>query len=142
MAITRSRPAGASDPDLMMLERLVPQLCGASPLAAVGMVASLSMRQRAHLAVFCYARVHLRPVGVAIAATCSLDALLRAAPSDACAHALHEGIQAEAEAVKLSYRRPVTLATSAGSAPRQLVPDLADDEAGDRLPAESAAGNV
>lgn len=148
IAPIRLGPAGASDPDLMMLDGLVPQLCGASPLAAVAIVAALSMRQRAHLAISCYARVHLRPVGIAIAATCSLPALLRAAPSDACAHAIHAASQdpaPEPAKPQSAYRRPVTLATSASGswAPGRLFPDVIDDEEDDEQPVcETPAASV
>jgi hypothetical protein len=42
-------------------------------------LASLPASQRVNLAVFCYGRAHLREIGIAIAATCEHEALVRKA---------------------------------------------------------------
>ena len=46
---------------------------------AVEIVSTLPEVQRARLAEFCYARTHLRELGLSIATTCSEDALVAAA---------------------------------------------------------------
>jgi len=51
-------------------------------------VAALPARERASLAVFCYSRGHLHQIGVAVAATCDLNSLMQAAPSNAAGNML------------------------------------------------------
>jgi len=60
-------------------ESLFKELSRASAPNAVEIAAGLPEDQRARLAVFCYRKRHLHPLGLRIASTCSLDALLRAA---------------------------------------------------------------
>lgn len=55
------------------------QLYRADPRSAAGMVECLSERQRIELAVFCYGRVHLRPLAMSIAANCDATKLVRKA---------------------------------------------------------------
>lgn len=119
---------GAHEPDLVLIGDMLPRLCGASLEDAVRIASTLSARQRAHLAVFCYGRVHLRALAVAIAKTCPLPALLSAAPSDACGRAIHEATRACAEAVKPPFRRPVTLATASSVRMFAPVGEQPDDD--------------
>ena len=42
-------------------------------------LATLPVNQRVHLAVFCYGRAHLRELGLAVAATCEYEPLVRIA---------------------------------------------------------------
>jgi hypothetical protein len=51
-----------------------------------GIVAPLSARERAGLAMFCYSRAHLHEIAFAVAATCDQYALMQAAPSNAAGH--------------------------------------------------------
>lgn len=131
MPIARQRMTvkGAVETELQAADML-PRLCGVGAKDAVGIAAALPERQRAHLAVFCYGRVHLRELAIAIAKTCSLPALLSAAPSDACGRAIYEATQAVAEPAKPAnpFRRPVTLATAASSGTAQLFARLMDED--------------
>ena len=56
-------------------EEMFRQICRASPDEARHLSMSLTMSARAQLAVFCYARTHLRDRGRAIAAACTEVAL-------------------------------------------------------------------
>ena len=56
-------------------EQMFGQICRASPDQARLLSMELPMSERAHLAVFCYARTHLRDRGRAIAAACTEVAL-------------------------------------------------------------------
>ena len=56
-------------------EQMFGQICRASPDQAQLLSMELPMSERAHLAVFCYARTHLRDRGRAIAAACTEVAL-------------------------------------------------------------------
>ena len=56
-------------------EQMFGQICRASPEQARLLSMELPMSERAHLAVFCNARTHLRDRGRAIATTCTEIAL-------------------------------------------------------------------
>jgi hypothetical protein len=60
----------------------IPALVGRlhdAPMRSVApLVSSLSEGYRASLAIFCYSRAHLHEVGLAIAATCTMEALVLA----------------------------------------------------------------
>jgi hypothetical protein len=58
---------------------LIGQLYRASARTIHELVSHLSAEDRGDLAAFCYARAHLRGIGVAVAATCSLQTLMDAA---------------------------------------------------------------
>ena len=67
-------PTSAND-ILPVSEEMFGQICRASPDQAQLLSMCLPMSARAQLAVFCYARTHLRDRGRAIAAACSEVAL-------------------------------------------------------------------
>jgi hypothetical protein len=96
-------------------------------------VAPLTPAQRASLAVFCYSRGHLNSIGLAIAATCELNTLLQAAPSNACGQAIfaqsRERPKVEGRRTSGSRAR-ITLARSASgnSALAALIANLAHEE--------------
>jgi hypothetical protein len=145
MATARPRVTitGGHEPELAFLDQLVPQLCGLAVSDALRRASVLSARQRAHLAVFCYGRLHLRELALALASTCPLPVLLGAAPSDACGRAIYEATRgAEEPAGPLpTSRRPVTLASAASSAALfQLATDELEDDA-PLLQADRAAGD-
>src|SRR5208282_1629385 len=58
-------------------DELLGELCRANDLFVPGFVYSLPPDTRASLALFCYRRGHLRSMGLAIAASCSEDDLMR-----------------------------------------------------------------
>ena len=53
------------------------QLYRVEPSSAARMLDDLSDGQRIELAFFCYGRAHLRPLGMAIAASCDAEKLTR-----------------------------------------------------------------
>ena len=57
------------------------RLYGAATHSVAEIVADLTPSECARLAVFCYGRAHLNPIGLAIAATCGLEQLIGAAHS-------------------------------------------------------------
>jgi len=57
------------------------RLYGAAIDSVREIVATLTESERARLAVFCYGRAHLNAIGLAIAATCTLEHLTAAAHS-------------------------------------------------------------
>jgi hypothetical protein len=56
---------------------LLGQLYRANPETAAEMVDELPESRRIELALFCYSRAHLRPLGLAIAGTCDPARLVR-----------------------------------------------------------------
>ena len=60
-------------------DEMLGRLYRANEARVADLVASLSPRQRANLATFCYRRGHLRELGLMIARTCELPALVDAA---------------------------------------------------------------
>jgi len=80
-------------------------------------VADLTASERARLAVFCYGRVHLNAVGLAVAATCDLDNLIVAAQSATAGRTLFTQAREVTSAKPLSRRASISLATSAPRGP-------------------------
>jgi len=81
-----------------------------------GIVAPLSARERADLAMFCYSRAHLHEIAFAVAATCDQHALMQAAPSNAAGHLIFTQSRERREPQERSTNgsRPrITLARSA-----------------------------
>lgn len=82
-------------------------------------VAPLSETDRARLAVYCYSRAHLNAIGLAIAATCSVDHLMAASHSSAAGRALFAQSRESPPSQRThSGRRAITLPSSAGAPPR------------------------
>jgi hypothetical protein len=128
LKITESRIADHDD-KAKMSEALT-RLYRAASQGVSEIVADLSASERAKLAVFCYGRVHLNAVGLAIAATCDLDHLVVAAQSSTAGRTIFTQSRETTSVDKpLPGRRaPVSLATSASrGTPLQalyLQPDL------------------
>jgi hypothetical protein len=113
-----------------LLARLI-QTADEAKLAEV--VAPLTPAQRASLAVFCYSRAHLNSIGLAIAATCELNTLLQAAPSNACGQAIFAQSRQRPKAEDrraTGARARITLARSASgnSALAAIIANLAQEE--------------
>jgi len=108
------------------------RLMHAAEHEVAAIVAHLSPRQRGHLAVFCYGRTHLHRIGLEIAATCDLLALMNASASNAAAQRLYAQSRERTAPVERSapWRRPITLATSASGSSRwaALIADVAGEE--------------
>jgi len=58
-------------------EELIGRLHNATEESVLDLVAALTSNERANLAVVCYHKSHLRRIGLAIAATCDLNCLVK-----------------------------------------------------------------
>jgi hypothetical protein len=116
-------------------DELLGQLYRASKVGLPALVASVPPNVRAMLALFCYRRSHLYSMGLAIAATCDEDDLVRfggRVGSTLFARA-QEAPEPPPLASHNAHRRKVTLATGQL---RQMAP--IDDELDDEPVAEGA----
>jgi hypothetical protein len=66
------------DDDQLIPSDLVGRLYGARQSAVADLMAGYSPAQRANLAMLFYRKAHLRPIGLAIAATCDFPSLVEA----------------------------------------------------------------
>jgi hypothetical protein len=112
-------------------DELIGRLYHSSRHGVHALVSGLSEGQRATLAAFCYGRAHLREIGLAIAATCDLDALVaeggragsvlfeqsRELPND-------DSPPSFTRHIKVSLA-PVNFDSPASRAPSPISPDLA-----------------
>lgn len=94
-------------------------------------LADFSEDQRARLALFCYGRVHMREIGLAVAATCELGSLI-----DAGGHAGHNLYMMARErpvptGKPVTGRYQITLATMTGT-PKPIEDAEDGDESEDR----------
>jgi hypothetical protein len=64
------------DDDRTVPDDLIGRLYGASESAVADLMTGYSSDQRANLAMFFYRKAHLRPIGLAIAATCDFATLV------------------------------------------------------------------
>ena len=65
------------DDDQTVPDDLIGRLYGASESAVADLVGDYSSDQRANLAMLFYRKAHLRPIGLAIAATCDFPTLVQ-----------------------------------------------------------------
>jgi hypothetical protein len=102
----------------MVSEQILSRLYRADEEGISDILSSLSRSQRAELAVFCYARSHLRTIGLAIADTCNLAELIEASGSNALAQTLLAQAHSPRAATERlpGGRRRVTLSTAANAA--------------------------
>jgi len=87
-------------------------------------VSVLPMTRRAQLAAFCYCRAHLRDIGLAIAATCDLEALMTA--GGRAGNFLFEQsreLPSEERPRSTSRHGKVTLASLSPPQPMEIPPD-------------------
>lgn len=99
------------DDDGFIPDELLGRLFDADESAVDEITASLSMRQRANLAVHCYRKSHLHSIGLAIAATCD-QATLAQMLGTTIGGTLYAQSRARPILVeRKSYRPKVTLAT-------------------------------
>jgi hypothetical protein len=103
-------------------DELLGELCRANDLFVPGFVHSLAPEIRASLALFCYRRSHLHSMGLAIAASCDKDSLVRAGGSvGAFIFACSRDVAPQAVLSPRADRRKITLATG-------VLPVFADDD--------------
>ena len=115
-------------------EEVLGKFQGSETPDAVEIAKSLPEAQRAQLAVFCYRKRHLHALGLFIAATCELNALLKAAgPGGEVIYKQsrdpEKTLEQERRSQSQSGPKPITLAVGVQDA--SLVPmDQDDDEDG------------
>jgi hypothetical protein len=118
----------ASPSDQTAMTAALDRLYGAAVSQVGDIVANLQESERAKLAVFCYGRVHLNTIGLAVASHCSLDHLVAASGSSVAGRTLHAQSRELPAAAPKTYasRRSVTLASSVSDAfaPRAAAPEL------------------
>lgn len=129
-----ARSAGAS-PDAVLS-----RLLRAKEQEVAGIVSTLPERQRAVLAMFCYSRAHLHEIGLAVAATCDLHALMQAAPSTAAGNVVFAQSRERpkaSDAAASGSRCRITLAKSASgnSGLAKIIASIASDDTAECQPA-------
>jgi hypothetical protein len=99
-------------------DELLGELYRMSKLGLPGLVATIPPYTRAMLALFCYRRSHLHEIGLAIAASCGEDELVRSGGrlGGALFTKSREASPAVALAPHHSTRRAITLASVSGVA--------------------------
>lgn len=102
----------------MVSEQVLSRLFHAEEDGIDAIICNLSRFERAQLAVFCYARSHLRTIGLAIADTCEYSDLLEASGSNAVAQTLLAQAHGPRTPVERHHngRRAITLPTAASAA--------------------------
>jgi hypothetical protein len=125
-------PCRSNDGDWHIPGEILNRLLRAGEQEVAAIVADLSPRQRAHLAVFCYARRHLHRIGLAIAATCDQLSLMNASASIAAGNTLYAQSRDRTQPVErpVAWRRPITLARSASGNSKwaKLLADIVSEE--------------
>lgn len=113
LKITQSRVEDTDDRAAM--SEALTRLYRAAKQNVGEIVAKLSASERAKLAVFCYQRVHLNAIGLAIAADCELDQLCAASNSATAGRTLFTQSREAPVADRpfTSRRQRITLASSA-----------------------------
>ncbi len=103
--------APPSEDDQTVPDSLIGRLYGASNSAVADVMAGYSSGQRANIAMFFYRKAHLRPIGLAIAATCDFSTLVQVW-GPARGQALFDQSQdcLPASPVSAAPRRKITLA--------------------------------
>jgi hypothetical protein len=95
-------------------DELVGRIYRAGPKGAVDELALLTAAQRASVAAFCYARVHLHEIGLVIAASCELNDLLDAAgKAGSLLHAQSRNHVPADDPAPVTRKRAISLARSA-----------------------------
>jgi hypothetical protein len=100
-------------PDL--LEETVGRLYRSKGHDVAELVSPFGADQRARLALFCYNRAHMREIGLAVAATCDLSALVEAGAAVGEAVFALSRERPPPEAKPLVGRRQITLAKLGGN---------------------------
>jgi hypothetical protein len=98
------------------LDEVLARLLRANAQDVPDIVSQLSARERAVLAKFCYSRAHLHEIGLAIAATCDLHALMHVSSSTAAGNVLFAQSRERPKPMQRATSGPrgrITLAKSA-----------------------------
>ena len=125
------------DEECPVCDELLGELYSASKYGLPVLVATVAPEVRAILALFCYRRSHLLTIGLAIAASCAEDDLLRAGGRIGATLFTKSREVPVATVSHSAYRRKITLATGSlrNMAPIDIEPD--DEEVTERIPADA-----
>jgi hypothetical protein len=120
----------AEGDDEFIPDELVSRLYGGGENAVDAITATLSMRQRANLAVFCYHKSHLHGIGLAIAATCDHAIFAQMLGTSVGGTLYAQSRERPRSAERKSFRPKVTLASFTPSGPgwTDLTPDPSDTD--------------
>lgn len=115
------------DDDTVVPEELIGRLHRATESSILDLMERFTAPERANLAMFCYHKAHLRQIGLAIAATCDLAALVQAwgAVLGQALYTQSRERGSDPHPVRVHNRPKITLARSAGGYRPPLV-DLDD----------------
>ena len=102
-----------SDGDEFISDELVSRLYGGGENAVDEITATLSMRERANLAVFCYRKSHLHNIGLAIAATCDQATFAQMLGTSIGGTLYAQSRERPIATERKSFRPKITLATLA-----------------------------
>ncbi len=130
--------SAADDDACPVQEELLGELYRANKLGLPVLVATVPPHLRAMLALFCYRRSHLHSLGLAIAASCEEDDLVRYGGRVGMTIAARSREEAPAPLAQPNAKRKITLATGLL---RTLAPleDELDDEPSEELGAPAPA---
>jgi hypothetical protein len=111
--------------DRTAMSAALDRLHGAATGTIRDIVASLTDRERARLAVFCYGRAHLNATGLTIAASCSLEHLVAAAHSATAGRTIFSQSRDRALLADKPHgrRTPISLAASARPRGIDIMPE-------------------
>jgi hypothetical protein len=126
--VTTSSPASPQfDDDMRVPDNLIGRLHHATESSVIELMHQFTPHERANLAMFCYHKCHLRQIGLAIAATCDLPALVQVWGTvlGQALFAQSRERSTEPYAVRVQHRHKITLARSAGRIHPPLI-DLED----------------
>ena len=127
----RSSATPQLEDDTFVPEELIGHLHRATESTLLDLMDKFTPQERANLAMFCYRKAHLRRIGLAIAATCDLPALVQqwgTVLGQAIFSQSRNGFT-DPDPVRVSHRPKITLARSAGG----ILPPLIDIEDGPPL---------
>jgi len=113
----RSPATPQLDDDTFVPEELIGRLHRATETTIVDLMDKFTMQERANLAMYCYHKAHLHRIGLAIAATCDLAALVQQL-GVVLGHAIFaqsRDLGAAPDPVRVQHRPKITLAGSAGA---------------------------
>src|SRR3954470_4041717 len=124
--MARPRPLSPEDQQRNISEDVVGRLHRSNGRDVDQILADFSEDQRARLALFCYGRVHMREIGLAVAATCELGSLIDAGGQAGQTLYMLARERPVSTTKPLAGRYQITLAKTEG-APKPIE-DAEDDE--------------
>src|SRR5580700_7910443 len=113
---SRSPATPQLDDDTFVPAELIGRLHRATETTLLDLMEKCTPQERAHLAMFCYPKAHLRRIGLSIAATCDLPSLVQqwGTVLGQAIHAQSRDGGVDPDPVRVTHRPKITLARSAG----------------------------